>query len=130
MTYADALDWCIKNLPMNEYDNFNEWYKACEEKLATPNLFESAEFNDSMEDAWLDAFGSHDKEPIPEPESKGIRVVGQKELPKEEVLEKRELPKPEPKPQEPDRLQPEIILPPMKKKGILARIASIFRRKK
>lgn len=64
MTYENAIEWLEKNVPLDNYDEFSDWYEASEEKLNTPNLFESVEFNKMLEDLWLGQYGSFNKKPI------------------------------------------------------------------
>ena len=60
MTYENVISWLEKNVPLNNYDNFADWYKASEKKVNTPNLFSNPTFNRMMEDRWLSEFGSFD----------------------------------------------------------------------
>ena len=64
MTYEQAIEWLEKNVPTSDYDEFSDWYKVAEEKLNTPNLFSSPEFNKMLEDVWLNQYGSFSKKPI------------------------------------------------------------------
>jgi hypothetical protein len=127
MTYENAIEWLEKNVPLDNYDEFSDWYEACEEKLNTPNLFESAEFNKMLEDLWLGQYGSFSKTPtpvdtieqktrvfesstIPEPKEKEIPVI----LPEKEIS------------------KPVIVVPPnipeQKKKSFLDKVKGIFNR--
>ena len=150
MTYENAIEWLERNVNMYDYDNFRDWYEACEEKIETRNLFEKPEFNRMLEDTWLNEFGSFDREEIDVTPSD--IPSGQKELyiPREQapvtVFSKspifvRRLPEEQmvlpPTGRMPELPMPAVIIPnalPIQQKiGILSRIKnafSIFRRKK
>ena len=65
MTYEQAIEWLEKNVPTSDYNEFSDWYEVAEEKLNTPNLFSSPEFNKMLEDVWLNQYGSFSKTPTP-----------------------------------------------------------------
>lgn len=67
MTYDSALDYAIEHIPMNEYDNFDDWYDALEEKFSTPELTDSDTFGHDALEEWQSVMGDRD-EPIEEPE--------------------------------------------------------------
>lgn len=52
MTYQQAEDWCVNNVPMSTFDNFEDWYEQCESELATPELTDSDRFKAQMETRW------------------------------------------------------------------------------
>ena len=128
MTYEQALEWLEKNVPLDNYDSFYEWYNESVDKLNTPNLFSSIEFNKMMEDLWLGQYGSFERgETIP------VDIVQQKTMqfesstipePKENkvpvILPEKEISKPV------VVVPPNI--PPKEKKNFLDRVKGIFNR--
>jgi hypothetical protein len=58
MTYADAVDWAIDNVPMDFYDSYSEWFDAVKSELQTPELISSNTFNEQMQKAWENEVGS------------------------------------------------------------------------
>lgn len=79
MTYENALDYLTKNVPMELYDNYADWYNACKDEIQTPSLWGTPEFNRMHEQEWLNNFGSHDN-----PAMQGIEV---EELPEPTAYE-------------------------------------------
>ena len=67
MTYDSALDYAIEHIPMNEYDNFDDWYSALEEKFSTPELTDSDTFGHDALEEWQSVMGDRE-EPIEEQE--------------------------------------------------------------
>jgi len=61
MTYRDAANWAIENIPMNTFDNYSDWYDKAQEELPVPELFEEVEFNNMLQDAWEDTIGPIEK---------------------------------------------------------------------
>lgn len=53
MTYENAVEWCIDNIPISQFDSFEEWREQCEAELQTPNLFESDKFNSMLRNAYF-----------------------------------------------------------------------------
>ena len=78
MTYDSALDYAIEHIPMNEYDNFDDWYDALEEKFSTPELTDSDTFGHDALDEWekqMGIEGQPEEEPVPETPSKKEVVI-------------------------------------------------------
>lgn len=142
MTYEQALDWLEKNVPLGNYDNFSDWYEACQDKLSTPNLFRSAEFNRMLEQAWLNEFGSFDREEIDttpsqaDSEQRRIDITEEQRaristgrVPiSQEPIERTPVIIPTREPiREPVTVLPKDV-PPQEKKTILQRIRQLFSR--
>lgn len=141
MTYEQALEWLEKNVPLGNYDNFSDWYEACQDKLSTPNLFGSAEFNRMLEQAWLNEFGSFDREEIDttpsqaDSEQRRIDITEEqrarisRDIPRrEEPIERTPVIIPTREPiREPITVLPKDV-PPQEKKTILQRIRQVFSR--
>lgn len=53
MTYENALQWAIENIPMQEFDDFNDWYGALQENLI--GVTDSEQFQNKAFSAWQDA---------------------------------------------------------------------------
>lgn len=159
MTYEDALDWLERNVNMYDYDNFRDYYEACEENIQTPSLFDKPEFNNMLEDLWLNEFGNLDREDVDIEPSYipggqreldipvgDTRIVNQTNISKHEApvfiyskspITIRKLPEEYrqlPSTGEAPRVIPAIIIPgsiPVKQKvSILQRFRNLFRRKK
>ena len=113
MTYENVVSWCERNIPQEEYDSFADWYDACYEKVNTPNLFDNADFNRMMEDSWLGAFGTFERNPIEvsnTPKQTTLPIQEKKELPKEE---ERKVPQTG---QAPTIPKPQLVFPEVQKK--------------
>lgn len=82
MTYENAAQWCIDNVPMYAYDSFAEWYNHCvsNELMGGDALRGYREFNELMEKAWIDVFGDLDSSP----NSREFEDTTEKELAKQE----------------------------------------------
>lgn len=78
MTYENALDYLTRNIPMELYDNYNDWYNACKNEIQTPSLWGSPSFNRMHEQEWLNNFGTLDN-----PQMKGIET----EMPEQQPIE-------------------------------------------
>lgn len=61
MTYADAVDWAIDNVPMGFYDTYQDWLDASKSELQTPELTNHPEFMKQMEQAWNNEVGDINK---------------------------------------------------------------------
>lgn len=57
MTYADAVEWAIDNVPIDFYDSFDEWLNASKSELQTPELTNNPTFTKQMEQAWENQVG-------------------------------------------------------------------------
>jgi hypothetical protein len=57
MTYDDAVDWAIDNVPMDFYDSYDDWYNASKAELQTPELTSEQEFINKMQNAWENEVG-------------------------------------------------------------------------
>jgi hypothetical protein len=57
LTYTDAVDWAIDNVPMPFYDSYDEWLNASKSELQTPELTNHPEFNKQMQQAWTNEVG-------------------------------------------------------------------------
>ena len=76
MTYTDAVEWASENVPMDLYEDYDDWYNAVSKELQTDELLASSEFNDKLRDAWESEKGKIEpKEPEQEPE-----LVGESEI--------------------------------------------------
>ena len=114
MTYENVVSWCERNIPQEEYDSFADWYDECYNKVNTPNLFDNPDFNRMMEDSWLGAFGTYERNPIE------IETSGQTTLPTN-IPERKELPKEEERKipqtgQAPTIPKPQLVFPEVQKK--------------
>lgn len=52
MPYSDVLEWCIDNIPVGQFSDYRDWRDACMKEINTPNLWQSATFNNQHEKAW------------------------------------------------------------------------------
>jgi hypothetical protein len=57
MTYSDAVDWSIDNVPMDFYDSFDDWLDASKSELQTPELTNHPDFIKQMQQAWTNEVG-------------------------------------------------------------------------
>lgn len=53
MTYENALNWAIENIPMQEFDSFDDWYGTVQENLL--GVTDSEQFQSMAFTAWQDA---------------------------------------------------------------------------
>lgn len=68
MTYEQALEWLIDNIPIDMFDSYEDWYNACKQEIQTPALWDSPRFNRMHEDYWKNNKSFEQEEiPIPEP---------------------------------------------------------------
>lgn len=156
MTYENALAWCEKNVPQEDYDNYDDWYSACQDKIATPSLFEKREFNILMENSWLANFGRFDlreQEEIPVSETTEIVMPRQTRVSNRTIITEQEAPvkiisrspitiisiedireRIVPRTESAPRITPILILPKsapiQQKQNILQKFFSLFRRKR
>jgi hypothetical protein len=93
MTYDDAVDWAIDNVPMDFYDSYDDWYNASKAELQTPELTSEQEFINKMQNAWENEVG----------DVKKTRQQLEQEEQEQRILE-----------QEPPIEEPEVIEPTSK----------------
>jgi len=93
LTYADAVDWSIDNVPMNFYNSYNEWLDASKSELQTPELTNHPEFNKQMQQAWENEVGDIKKtrQQLEQEEREQRRL---EEFKEPEVLEEPEIQEP------------------------------------
>jgi len=137
MTYENVISWAEKHIPSNDYDDYDSWYKAVEEKVNTPSLFSNSTFNKMLEDYWLDNYGYFDKR-----ESAFYEPSEQKQISQFTPSQQADNIPPSEKAiiimpktgQAPIIPKPVLVFPPnieqKKKESILDKFRNIFRRKK
>lgn len=64
MSYETALQWALDHVPPQDYDSFNDWYRAVENKMNTPNLMSNPVFNRMLENAWRDITGTDSEDRV------------------------------------------------------------------
>ena len=64
MSYETALQWALDHLPPQDFDSFNEWYRAVDSKMNTPNLMSNPIFNRMLENAWEDITGTDSEDRV------------------------------------------------------------------
>jgi hypothetical protein len=93
LTYSDALDWSVDNVPTDLYDSFDDWYDAVKQELQTPELTSSTEFENQMRDAWQQEKGTEvlevekeleEPEPVKEPTAQEVQHELERNLPPEQ----------------------------------------------
>jgi hypothetical protein len=57
LTYNDAVQWSIDNVPMDFYDSYDEWFDAIKAEIQTPELLGNTEFNSKLERVWENEVG-------------------------------------------------------------------------
>lgn len=68
MTYDQALDWLIDNVPMELFDNYEDWYNACRKEITTENLWNNSTFNNMHKNYWINNKDQEETtEPVTEP---------------------------------------------------------------
>lgn len=89
MTYSDAVDWAIDNVPMDFYDSYDEWFNASKSELQTPELTNHPDFNKQMQNAWTNEVGDITKtrQQLEEEEQKRIEEFEEPEIEQPEVIE-------------------------------------------
>ena len=58
MTYEQAYQWAIDNIPMYQFDSFEEWKAELFGNTRLESLGDSSTFNRMIERAWENEFGS------------------------------------------------------------------------
>ena len=100
MSYETALQWALDHTPPQDYDSFNDWYRAVENKMNTPNLMSNPIFNRMLENAWRDITGTDSEDRI-------IQRVPSREQPVQIQNQRTFLsPRQQPKAQEEQRIIP------------------------
>lgn len=61
MTYRDAANWAIENIPMNQFDSYEDWLDEVNKEVNTPELLAEKEFTDMLQRAWENTIGPIDK---------------------------------------------------------------------
>lgn len=91
MTYADAVDWAIKNILMDFYDRYDDWFNACAKEFQIPELTRHPDFIKMMKQAWNNEVGditkSRQQLEQEESEQKRIEEFVETEIPEQEVRE-------------------------------------------
>ena len=64
MSYETALQWALDHAPPQDYDSFNDWYRAVENKMNTPNIMSNPVFNRMLENAWRDITGTDSEDRV------------------------------------------------------------------
>lgn len=51
--YDNVVQWFIDNIPISQFDSFEDWYNQCRAEIQTDELFNSDRFNSKLRDAYF-----------------------------------------------------------------------------
>lgn len=109
MTYENAVQWLVDNVPPENYDSYNDWYKDCLSSLKTPHVFNSPQFNNMLHSAYMQSQGEQEEtedeyeSPMEYHEEAivGEPTVSVSEEPRQIIIEHEEIAKPK-------QIEPEV----------------------
>jgi hypothetical protein len=91
LTYPEAVDWAVDNVPMDFYDSYDDWFKAVSSELQTPELTNTNDFQKQLEKVWENQVGDITKTrqqlEEEEREQKRIEEFEEPEIEEPEVIE-------------------------------------------
>lgn len=53
LTYDDAVNWAVDNVPANQFNTFEEWRNQVESELMTPELSAEGRFQQMLQDKYF-----------------------------------------------------------------------------